>query len=233
MLKQVLKSAGARRAGARLIGAYLRFALRTTRWTIEGEANLAPFVPNTPVVVAFWHECLPLMPALWLRVRGANHERRATMLVSRHADGMLIGDALSGFGLATVHGSTARSSADGGRTGDKGGAAALAALLRVLRRGDAVVITPDGPVGPAREAAQGSLYLAARSGAPVLPAAARVRFRRTLSSWDRMILPLPFGRGALVCLAPIVVERHAAPVALATLTAALTAAADRAEALCR
>jgi hypothetical protein len=233
MFKQVLKSAGARRAGARLIGAYLRFALRTTRWTVDGEANLLPFVQDVPVVAAFWHECLPLMPALWLRVRRANPGRRATMLVSRHADGMLIGDALSRFGLATVHGSTARAPADGGKPADKGGAAALAALLRVLRRGDAVIITPDGPVGPAREAAEGALHLAARAGAPVLPMAARVRLARRLNSWDRMILPLPFGRGVVVCLPPIAVERSDARAALAPFTAALTAAADRAEALCR
>jgi lysophospholipid acyltransferase (LPLAT)-like uncharacterized protein len=228
----VLKSAGARRAGARLIGAYLRFALRTTRWTIEGEVNLLPFVQNVPVVVAFWHECLPLMPALWLRVRRVNRGRGAVMLVSRHADGMLIGDALSGFGLATVHGSTARPPPDGGKAADKGGAAALAALLRALRRGDAVVITPDGPVGPAHEAAAGVAQLAARSGAPILPVAARVRYRRTLNSWDRMILPLPFGRGAVVCLPPIAAARHAAPEALGRLADAMTAAAKRAEALC-
>ena len=38
MVKQVLRGAGARRAGARLIGAYLRFALQTTRWTVDGQA---------------------------------------------------------------------------------------------------------------------------------------------------------------------------------------------------
>ena len=232
MGKQVLRGAGARRAGARLIGAYLRFALRTTRWTVDGEANLLPFVQGGPVVVAFWHESLPLMPALWLRVRRVNPGRSAVMLVSRHADGALIGEALSRFGLAVVQGSTGRPGADDGKPEDKGGAAALLALMRVLRRGDAVAITPDGPRGPAREAALGVVLLAAASGAPVLPVAARVRFRRTLDSWDRMILPLPFGRGVVVCLAPIAVARHAAEASLAPLTQALSDAADRAEALC-
>jgi lysophospholipid acyltransferase (LPLAT)-like uncharacterized protein len=232
MFKQVLRGAGARRAGARLIGAYLRFALRTTRWTVDGEANLLPFAAGVPVVAAFWHECLPLMPALWLRVRRINSHRAAVMLVSRHADGALIGDALAGFGLGVVQGSTGRPSADDGKLEDKGGAAAILALLRVLRRGDAVVITPDGPRGPAREAALGVVHLAAVSGAPVLPMAARVRFRRMLNSWDRMILPLPFGRGVVVCLAPMAVARHGGGAALAPLTQALNDAADRAEALC-
>jgi lysophospholipid acyltransferase (LPLAT)-like uncharacterized protein len=96
-----------------------------------------------------------------------------------------------------------------------------------------VIITPDGPVGPARDAAEGVVQLAARSGAPVLPMAARVRFARRLKSWDRMILPLPFGRGVVVCLAPIMVERSEAGAALGPLSAAMTAAADRAEELCR
>jgi lysophospholipid acyltransferase (LPLAT)-like uncharacterized protein len=95
------------------------------------------------------------------------------------------------------------------------------------------VITPDGPRGPLRQAAGGVTQLAALSGAPLLPAAARVRFCVRLRSWDRMILPLPFGRGAIVCLPPILVDRHGAEAALAGFEAALSAAAGRAEALCR
>ena len=37
--------------------------------------------------------------------------------------------------------------------------------------------------------------LAAASGAQVLPCAARVSRGVQLRSWDRMIVPLPFGRG--------------------------------------
>ena len=66
-----------------------------------------------------------------------------------------------------VHGSSTRD----GR--DKGGAAGVRALLEVLAQGSHVVLTPDGPRGPARRAAAGVAQLAGLSGVPVLPCAAR------------------------------------------------------------
>jgi len=226
MLNGVLRSQAAQRAGAVAVGAYLRFALRTTRWTMEGGQHFAPFVPQGAVIGAFWHECLPLMPALWLRLRAGNPGRQVKVLISLHRDGLFIAGVVRRMGAGTVHGSSAKK----GR--DKGGALALRNLLGVLKEGHAVALTPDGPRGPARVAAGGVAQLAALSGAPVLPCAARLRHQIRLPSWDRMILPLPFGRGALVCLPPIAVPRDGAPQATATIAAALTQAAGRAEALC-
>jgi lysophospholipid acyltransferase (LPLAT)-like uncharacterized protein len=47
-----------------------------------------------------------------------------------------------------------------------------------------------------------------------------------------MVVPLPFGRGVLVCLPPISVPRDGWQDALPEIAAALTAAADRADRLC-
>ena len=230
MFTRVLNSQAVQRAASFLVTFYLRFALSTTRWTLEGEAHLAPFVPGGKVVVAFWHECLPLMPAVWQRVRRQNPARVARVLVSRHRDGKFIASVLAGFGVAAAYGSSAV--APGKKVKDRGGASALRTMLATLADDDAVVMTPDGPRGPARRAAPGVAQLAAASGAPVLPMAARIRPRLILNSWDRMIVPLPWARGALVCLAPVAVAGDAADAALAELAAALDAAAARAETLC-
>ncbi len=137
------------------------------------------------------------------------------------------------FAVATVHGSSAKPGgrSKGGR--DKGGAAALRAMHARLAAGEAIIVTPDGPRGPAHVAAPGTIQLAALSGAPILPSAARLRRQLRLGTWDRMILPLPFGRGAIVCAPALRVARHDDRAAAeAQLTAALTEAATRAEALC-
>jgi lysophospholipid acyltransferase (LPLAT)-like uncharacterized protein len=227
MLNRVLKSQAAQRAGAVAVGAYLRFTLRTTRWVLDGAEHLAPFGAQGGVIGAFWHECLPLMPALWMRLLEANPARQAKVLVSQHRDGLFIAAVMHRLDIGTVHGSTARA----GR--GKGGVGAMRSLLAVLEEGDAVVITPDGPRGPPRQAAGGVAQLAALSGAPVLPCAARLRHHLRIGSWDRMIVPLPFGRGVLVCLPSIAVPRDGAPDATDRIAAAMTQAADRAEALCR
>ena len=229
MLKRWLKGEAAQRIGAVLLGTYLSFALRTTRWTLEGEENLAPFIGQVGVVAAFWHECLPLMPALWARLLAANPSREGRVLISRHRDGKLIAAVLRRMHIGVVHGSTARG---GQGKGAKGGAASMRALIDILQAGHAVVVTPDGPRGPARQAAGGVALMAALSGSPVLPCAGRMRHQFRLRSWDRMLIPLPFGRGALVCLPPISVARGSVAQATALVAVALTQAADRAEMLC-
>jgi 3-deoxy-D-manno-octulosonic-acid transferase len=224
----MFKSLALQRFGVFLLGRTLDATLRTMRWTIEGEAHLIPFVADVPVVAAFWHQRLALMPALWRHVHGANGRREGAVLVSRNRDGRFIGDILAYFHVAVVHGSSAKP----GKAAGKGGVAAALQLQAVLARGGAVVITPDGPRGPARVAAPGVAHLASLSGAPVLPAAAACWPRITLNSWDRMMLPIPFGRGVLVCLPPVAVAPDAAEASLPTIAAALDAAAARADALC-
>lgn len=233
MIKRLLRRPSLRRVAAGIIGSYLKFAIATTRWTVEGEEHLAKFYGDTAVIVALWHECLPVMPVLWRRMREINPARRGTALISRHSDGLLIAEAMARFGLATAHGSSAQRRASQDAMKQKGGAEALLLLARLLRKGEAVAITPDGPRGPRRILAPGVAHLAFLSGTAVLPAAAQKRFRIVVPSWDRMIVPLPFGRGSLVCKPALQVSRDGIDAACATLTEALTAAMDRAEALCR
>jgi len=141
-------------------------------------------------------------------------------LVSRHRDGRFIGAVVRRFGILPILGSSSR-----------GGAAGLRNLLAVLRQGDLIGMTPDGPRGPRRQAAFGVARLAALSGVPVVPLAARTGRSVQLKTWDRMTVPLPFGRGVVVCGPAIVVPRHGWEDAVATITDALNQAAARAEAL--
>jgi lysophospholipid acyltransferase (LPLAT)-like uncharacterized protein len=183
--------------------------------------------PGAPVIVAFWHERLPLMPVLFLRARQARADLPAVaVLVSRHADGRLIGRLMRHFGTAVIHGSTAR----GGR--DRGGAAGLRQAIAHVAAGGHVALTPDGPRGPRRVAAAGVAQLAAVTGAPVLPVAAQTRPRWTLRTWDRMVLPLPWGRGVMVIRPGIRIARGGVDAGLQAITAALNAATEQADQLC-
>jgi lysophospholipid acyltransferase (LPLAT)-like uncharacterized protein len=220
-MKRLLQHPATQAALAWLAGLYLLFALRTTHWVLDGAEHMAPHVANRALVAAFWHERLPLMPMLWLKARRMNPAQRMNVLISLHRDGQLIASVMRRFGVATVFGSSRR-----------GGAAGMRAALPLLARGEHLVITPDGPRGPRRVAAAGVAQVAALSGAPVLPCAAQTSRRRVLRSWDRMVVPLPFGRGVLVCLPAISVPRDGWQDALPEIAAALTAAADRADRLC-
>jgi lysophospholipid acyltransferase (LPLAT)-like uncharacterized protein len=224
-MKRLLQHPIVQAASAKLLGLYLGFALRTTRWSLEGHEHMAPHAAGAPVVVAFWHERLPLMPMLWLKARqspeGRKARNRVHVLVSQHRDGRFIGAVVSRFALNVVLGSSSRGGAKGTRL-----------LLSLLDGGDHIAITPDGPRGPRRVAAPGVAQLAALSGAPVLPCAAQTTRRWVLRTWDRMVVPKPFGRGVVVCLPTIAVARDGWQDAVPTIGAALTAAAERADRLC-
>jgi lysophospholipid acyltransferase (LPLAT)-like uncharacterized protein len=231
MFRRLLKSRRVQSAGVLLLGLYLDLALRSTRWTTEGQDFLDPFLPGGAVIVASWHERLPLIPALWVRARRRHPQRPVAALASRHRDGRFLGGLLERFGVRMVHGSTDLD-AKAGRRRDRGGAAGLRALLAALGEGAAVVITPDGPRGPRRVAAPGVALLAAMAQVAVLPVSAQVRWRITLKSWDKMVIPLPFGRGVLVCGPPILVPAEAAAAFLPRIELALTEALERTDTLC-
>lgn len=172
---------------------------------------------------AFWHEFLPLMPALRLIARRLPFYRPTSIhtLVSQHRDGQFIGAVMRRLGILPILGSSTR-----------GGAAGLRNLLLVLKRGGLIGITPDGPKGPRRQAAAGVAQLAALAGVPVVPLAARTTHCFHLRTWDRMAVPLPFGRGVMVCGPAIQVSRDNWTAAVPEIAEALNQVAARAELLC-
>jgi lysophospholipid acyltransferase (LPLAT)-like uncharacterized protein len=222
-MKALLRTPQAQAMLASLLSFYLVLALRTTRWTLDGQEHFRPHGAGAPAVFAFWHEFLPLMPALSLIAHKLPFYRPTPIhtLVSQHRDGQFIGAVVRRFGILPILGSSTR-----------GGATGMRNLLAVLRKGELIGITPDGPKGPPRQAAFGVAQLAALSGVPVVPLAARTTRRVHLDTWDRMPVPLPFGRGVMVCGPAIRVPRHDWKNAIPAITKALNEVAARADLLC-
>lgn len=199
---------------AAIAAAYLFFALRTTRWRFDGEAEHLGLITREAVILAFWHERLLLMPAVWTIARDlvgrSAYLPPVNILVSRHRDGMMIARVVRRFGGGAIHGSSGRMK--DGRMTDRGGAAAIRRSVTALRSGEHLAVTPDGPRGPARRAKDGLPLISSLSGRPVLACAARSRPFIRVPTWDRMILPLPFGRGVIALGAPFYPEREAIDV---------------------
>jgi lysophospholipid acyltransferase (LPLAT)-like uncharacterized protein len=179
---------------------YIRLVWRTGRWRIEGDAEAVRlFQHGKPLIMATWHGRILMTPYGW------RHSAKSHVLVSAHRDGRLIARTLTHFGTRIISGSTRR-----------GGADALRKLHRLMQAGGAVGITPDGPRGPRMRVSPGIVQLARLSGAPIFPLAYSARPRRVFDSWDRFILPLPFGRGVFLWGSPMTVPREADDAALET-----------------
>jgi lysophospholipid acyltransferase (LPLAT)-like uncharacterized protein len=213
---------------ARVLSGYLRWTLSTIRWRWIGrEAAEQVWDGDDGAVVCFWHGRILLSPACW--PLGRAQDPRA--LVSLSPDGEFIARAMGRLGFPAIRGSSAKKS-DPAKA--KGGAAAFRDVLKWLRAGGGVAITPDGPRGPAETMTEAPAMLAGISGAPALLVGLACRPCLRLNSWDRAVVPLPFGRGAIVWDGPVRVDGRASATALEPMTREwaqrLTAVTERAEA---
>jgi lysophospholipid acyltransferase (LPLAT)-like uncharacterized protein len=174
----------------------LRLLVATWRVRVVGEVELLE--GDEPAIFAFWHT--NLVPCgIALRRRRLLEGRPVAALMSRSADGELLARAGSSFGFAAVRGSTSR-----------GALAGIRGLYRALvRERSSVVITPDGPRGPAGEVKPGVAELARLTGAPIVPMAASAGSAWVASSWDRMLVPKPFAGITVICGAPLRIDRAA------------------------
>ena len=174
-----------------MLASWMRFCFATIRWTRVNEtAAEAIWAKGGGVLCAFWHSRIGLSPACWPLDRAQS----AKALISLSPDGQFIARAVARQGIPAIRGSSAnKDKADRA----KGGSQALRDGLRQLTVG-ALAIAPDGPRGPARQLAEGLPLLAKLSGAPTLFIGLSCKPAIRLGSWDRAVLPLPFGKGAIV-----------------------------------
>ena len=170
---------------------YLKLVHATTRWQRIGEEHKAEaLAPGTGFLTASWHGRIPVLA--WL----VPADRDCVAVISNARDGEIIARIVGRMGARAVRGSTF----DTAKGRDKGGAQAYSGALEALERDRAIIgITPDGPRGPLMKAHKGAVQLSIQTGAPIMPVAYSVRWGRRLGSWDRFLLPFPFGKGVRIC----------------------------------
>lgn len=197
-LKQWSKGEQAQRWACWLGAQYLRLVFATSRFTVEGDAEAQRlWREKKPFILCFWHGRLLMMPFAWNPPKGAR-EAPIHMLISAHHDGKLIARAVSHFGIDTIAGSDNRNTLS-----------AMRSLVRTVRGGGCIGITPDSPPGPRMRAKPGVATLARLAQVPVIPASYSITRRKVLNSWDRLLVPKPFGRGVFLWGQPIAVARDA------------------------
>jgi lysophospholipid acyltransferase (LPLAT)-like uncharacterized protein len=179
---------------ARALSGSLRFDYRSL-----GRFPVDPLQPPAtgPFIYALWHENF-LIPI----VRFGNPGVAA--LVSRHADGELLGTLVRTTGMGIVRGST-----------NRGGVGAVRELLRDDVAARHLAVTPDGPRGPRRIVQPGVVYLASRTGMRIVPIGVGHRRPWRVKSWDSFAIPRPFSRVCCLFGEPLIVPPDLAPHSLA------------------
>jgi lysophospholipid acyltransferase (LPLAT)-like uncharacterized protein len=183
----VHRIAGWRRLVLAPLGLLARLWGRTLRFEIAPEERRAFERQDTPVAFVLWHNRLFLVPEWHRRYRGG---RPVYGLVSASRDGAWLAAFFSLVGMRAVRGSSSRMGREG-----------ASALVRVLRAGHDVGITPDGPRGPRYVLKPGALIVSRHTRTPILLLGADFEACWRLGSWDGFCLPKPFSRVRVRCVA--------------------------------
>jgi len=161
---------------------------KTIRWEVRGTDHLdAVIASGRQPIYCLWHDRI-FAGTYFLRDRGI------VVLTSQSKDGEYIARFLRRFGFGAVRGSSSR-----------GGVKGLVEMIRSMRRGLPMAFTVDGPRGPRYEAKAGPVLLAQKTGNPILPFSVECRSFRTVKSWDRLQIPIPFTKALFTYSTPIYV----------------------------
>lgn len=189
---------------------YIRLLHATMRIERRGAETLASARRDPgQYILCFWHSRFVLMPYCY-------PGPRIVVLSSNHRDAEALVRILRKFGIEQARGS----STEGGATG-------LRQILRKVREGCDVGLTPDGPRGPRRRVQPGVVAIARLTGLPIIPVTFSASPARRLRTWDRTLLPKLFSKGVFVYGRPVVVPRDATPASQEEKRLALEAELDR------
>lgn len=183
--------------------------------TLRIEAIGWDAVKDLPIgrIYTGWHG-RSYIPANFFRGRGV------WCIISHSRDGEMQTRIFSSFGFQIIRGSTGR-----------GGERALVESIRVLRKGDEMAITPDGPRGPAGVVQGGVLLMAKKTGAALVPVGSSAKRAWYAPTWDRYMVAKPFSKAVFVFGDPIYVPADADDAKIEEIRLALQQAIDDTQAV--
>ena len=160
-------------------GLLYRIWVRTIRFKFSDQASQQEIAKNEhPVIITLWHNRLFLAGEWQRRFR---RERKCFGLISGSRDGAWLEAFYGWSGIHSVRGSS-----------NRGGTKAIRDLVRKLKEGHDIGITPDGSRGPCYEAKPGGILVAKLSKVPLLLVTFEYGRHYRLNSWDGFVIPFPF-----------------------------------------
>jgi len=168
-----------------LLALLLRTWVRTLRFEADAETVARLSKSDVPIAFVLWHNRLFLSPEIFRRYRS---RRRLYGLVSASKDGAWLAAFYRMIGLLPVRGSSSNFGREAGRQ-----------LIELMKAGNDIGITPDGPRGPMYVVEPGVLVVTRRNQAPMVLLGAEFTRAKRLRSWDKFYVPWPFSCVRLRC----------------------------------
>jgi len=162
-----------------------RVVFATIRLRVNDRSGFLTDPPEGPRIMVFWHNRITAIAIGFLRHYPKRHPSRkgVSVLTSPSKDGDILAGVMANLGMGAVRGSSSRR-----------GSTAIRELTTLLESGTDLAITPDGPRGPKYSLGMGAVFLAQKTGIPIMPVHARYHSAIRLKTWDNFAIPLPFSR---------------------------------------
>ena len=166
---------------------YLEVLWLTCRFRFVGLDRLVGLVKeHTAVIPVCWHQHL-LVCARFMVDRRVK-PLKPGFLISPSVDGEAPTMLAHSYGAYVVRGSGTYTPVQ----------AVRGAYAVIKREGISTAMTPDGPRGPRFQFKPGAINIAQLSGKPVIPMAFAARPAKVMKTWDKFVVPYPFGK---ICIA--------------------------------
>lgn len=162
-----------------IIYIYLKFVYLTSKWQFVWTDDTLKQRLNTldGVLFALWHNRLAFGMHIFKKYDNVS------ALASSHTDGKIITNVIKAMRYKVIEGSTNRNPTK-----------AVRSIINLLELGNKIVITPDGPRGPVHKINSSITKIAYKYNKPLIPISCMATKYFTLNSWDKMMIPKPFGK---------------------------------------
>ena len=178
-----------------LIGSiYVLTVYKTSKVNLKNRKKIENLLErNESFIYSFWHDQLLMCPLTW------QSNSNIKVLISKHRDGDIIAQLISNLGFEAIRGSTHKTN----KIKNKGGLLSARKMIKSLKNGISIGISPDGPKGPRHKVSDGILSISRLSKSVILPVGIGFKKKWVLNTWDKFIIPKPFNEITVIWGDPI------------------------------
>ena len=178
-----------------LIGSiYVLTVYKTSKVNLKNRKKIENLLErNESFIYSFWHDQLLMCPLTW------QSNSNIKVLISKHRDGDIIAQLISNLGFEAIRGSTHKTN----KIKNKGGLLSARKMIKSLKNGISIGISPDGPKGPRHKVSEGILSISRLSESVILPVGIGFKKKWVLNTWDKFIIPKPFNEITVIWGDPI------------------------------
>lgn len=166
------------------LSGFIKILIKTTDYKVIQSKKA---IKHKQAIIVIWHrKIIPTMLS-------TDFIEKKASLISSSKDGDILEEVLKRFNNLGIRGSSS-----------KDGVKGLQKIFKFIKMGFSIGIAVDGPKGPIYEPKSGALYIAMRTGLPVIPIGGYTNKKWIFKkSWDNFELPKFFSKSCYYVGDPI------------------------------